>query len=69
MTNADRLLTPNQVATRLHVKTRTLANWRVSGKGPPYRKIGGLVRYSEGEVDAWVLSRRRRSTSEHHCIG
>lgn len=67
MTRPDRLLKANQLAVRLQMSVRTLANWRVIGKGPPYRKIeGGLIRYSETEVDAWELSQRCNNTSEYH---
>ena len=28
--------------------------WRAHGGGPPYRKIGGAVRYDPGEVLRWI---------------
>lgn len=34
------LLTPNELAAMLGMSVRTLANWRSTGKGPPYLKIG-----------------------------
>jgi hypothetical protein len=42
----------------------TLANWRTSGIGPEYEKIGGRVIYRKSALDAFRASRRRRSTSE-----
>lgn len=34
------LLTPSELADTLGMSTRTLANWRSTGKGPPYVKLG-----------------------------
>lgn len=34
------LLTPSELAVMLGMSVRTLANWRSTGKGPPYLKIG-----------------------------
>ena len=38
-------LTPAQMAERLGVKPKTLANQRSSGTGPKFVKVGGAVRY------------------------
>jgi predicted DNA-binding transcriptional regulator AlpA len=38
-------LTPTQMAERLGVKTKTLANQRSAGTGPKFVKVGGAVRY------------------------
>lgn len=48
-------LTPAQVVARWNnaVTTGTLANWRAQKKGPPYRKIGGRVRYPLAGLVAW----------------
>lgn len=43
------LLTPSELADTLGMSTRTLANWRSTGKGPPYVKIG--VEPPEGHQD------------------
>ena len=37
---------------------------RVAGEGPPYTKIGRLVRYRPSDVDTWLASLTRSSTSE-----
>ncbi|MCH4858786.1 helix-turn-helix transcriptional regulator [Bifidobacterium pseudocatenulatum] len=37
---SDDLLTPAELAAMLGMSVRTLANWRSTGKGPPYLKIG-----------------------------
>jgi hypothetical protein len=38
-------LTPEEMAERLQLSTKTLANLRSNGKGPPYVKAGSRVRY------------------------
>ena len=47
------------------VARQTLEKWRVAGGGPVFYKIGALVRYRQADLDAWLDSRRRRSTSDH----
>ena len=36
---------PNEVANILSISTRTLANKRALGNGPPFLKLEGIVRY------------------------
>ena len=51
-------------ATFLGVSPRTLEKWRVTGGGPPYRKLGARVVYVEDDLVEWVDARRRCSTSD-----
>ncbi len=37
---------------------------RLSGSGPAFLKLGRLVVYRQADIDAWLDSRRRHSTSE-----
>lgn len=46
------------------LKPNTLENWRVRGVGPRYLKIGGLVRYSTADLDAYLETQKRQSTSQ-----
>lgn len=48
-------LSPAQVVARWEnaVTTGTLANWRAQKKGPPYRKMGGRVRYPLAKLVEW----------------
>jgi hypothetical protein len=43
---------------------KTLENWRCSGRGPRFYRVGGRIRYSKSDLDAWLDERRRSSTSE-----
>lgn len=63
-------LTPEELAIRLKKYTRdgkpntgTLANWRVSGFGPRFIKLGSQVRYPLPEVEKWELSLIQKSTA------
>lgn len=61
-----RYLIPKQAADYLGLSPKTLEKWRTDGTdGPPYAKMGAkAVRYDMDELDLWVKSRSRRSTSE-----
>lgn len=64
----EKYLTPEQVATRYGeaISTRTLSNWRSSGKGgPPYTKIGGRVLYPQSKLVEWEEKRTVSSTAEY----
>ena len=50
-------LNESNVSERLGIKVRTLRQWRFRGKGPPYRKFVGGVRYAESDLEAWLASR------------
>lgn len=49
----------------LGVSPHTLHKWRsIRSDGPVFYKIGALVRYRQEDLDAWLRSKRRRSTSD-----
>lgn len=43
---------------------RTLEKWRVQGRGPSFLKFGSRVLYSESDLERYVDSQKRRSTSQ-----
>lgn len=57
-------LTRRQAAAYLKLGESTLAKLFVSGDGPPAIKIGRSVRYSALDLNVWMSSRRRASTSD-----
>jgi hypothetical protein len=59
-----RLNTEQEEADRLKLKKKTLANQRCRGDGPPFIKLGRLIRYDPDQTDAWLAERVRNSTSE-----
>lgn len=51
-------------AAYLQLSTSTLAKWRLRGCGPPFSKLGRAVVYSTNDLDEFLASRRRFSTSD-----
>ncbi len=59
----DHLLRDTEVADYLGVTRKTLENWRFSGKGPEYLKLGHkVVRYHPETLETWLAKRKRTST-------
>ena len=52
-------LTQHELAELLQLPERTLEDWRLTGSGPPYMKLGRHVRYDIEDVLAWAKERRR----------
>ena len=59
-----RLLKEQEVAEILNVEVTTLRRWRLAGKPPPFIKLSAAVRYDPVDIDAFVESSRRVSTSD-----
>lgn len=66
--DCDRWMTTPEVAAYIGYSISHLARLRVEGGGPPHAKIGrgkqGQVRYRRSDVDTWMESHVRRSTSD-----
>ena len=62
--SAGSFVDTRQAAELIGMSKRTLEKWRVEGNGPPFLKLGRRVLYSRADLKAWLLSRRRHSTSE-----
>jgi hypothetical protein len=60
----QKFLTPVEVCNRYgnSISVRTLGNWRWSGTGPEFVKIGGKVLYMLSDLERWEESRRASST-------
>ena len=59
------LLSQNQAAELLGgVSPRTLERWRLTGEGPRFVKVGRRALYRPEDLEAYIQSRVRRSTSE-----
>ena len=56
----NELITPEQVATELQVKTGTLAAWRNLGRGPKFLKVGRRIMYCRDDLAAWLGTRQRQ---------
>jgi len=54
-----------EAAKYLGLSASTLAKMRLRGDGPVYSKLGPrIVVYEQPELDAWIMSNRRASTSD-----
>ncbi|SHX93500.1 Helix-turn-helix domain [Mycobacteroides abscessus subsp. bolletii] len=49
----DRWLTREELAERLSIPVKTLAQWAYLGKGPRYARFGKYARYRLSDVIAW----------------
>lgn len=58
------LLTVDQAAQHLGLSASTLAKKRLRGDGPPFVKFGGAVRYRREDLEAFIASAVRTSTSD-----
>jgi predicted DNA-binding transcriptional regulator AlpA len=67
--SANPLLDTRGAAAYLGLRPATLESWRYTGGpaggGPPYIALGRRrIRYRRADLDAWLESRTRRSTSD-----
>lgn len=65
-------LTPQQAGQYIGVTARTLIEWRRTGRGPEYVRLGngptGRVRYERAKLDAYMHSRTQTSTSAESAV-
>ncbi|MGV9331062.1 helix-turn-helix transcriptional regulator [Nocardia sp. NPDC003726] len=52
-TSEDYWLSREEVAGRLKLPPKTLAEWASKGKGPRFAKIGRFTRYRLADLEAW----------------
>jgi hypothetical protein len=58
------ILTTHQAAIFLNLKPATLEQWRWTGRGPRFIKIGRSCRYRISDLEAFLESRVFNSTTE-----
>ncbi|GMB82858.1 hypothetical protein NN6n1_36410 [Shinella zoogloeoides] len=61
--NQRRMLRTDDAANYVGVSASTLNKLRLAGGGPEYIKLGKSVVYDPADLDAWLASNRRSSTS------
>lgn len=57
------LISRRELAERLGCSPHTLAIWAVKGVGVPVVKVGSRAMYDPEDVEAYISSRKRASTS------
>ena len=65
----NRVFDTDEAARYLGLRSRTLDNWRASGIGPRYCKVGVLVKYRQSDLvkflnDSVVETRAHRGNSQ-----
>ncbi|CAH1696801.1 DNA-binding protein [Hyphomicrobiales bacterium] len=51
-------MTPEEAAKYIKTSLANLAKRRCDGDGPPYMRVGRLVRYRKSDIDNWMNARR-----------
>jgi predicted DNA-binding transcriptional regulator AlpA len=69
MISLETLLDEVEISKVIGRSVPTLQKDRLCGNGPPFIKIGRLVRYRPSAVQAWLDERIRQSTSEGAHVG
>ena len=59
-----RLLTETEVQDQFGLRVGMLRAWRFRGGGPVYMKIGRSCRYLAPDIEAFLASCKRKSTSD-----
>lgn len=62
------LLTTDQVARHLAVTPDLLGVLRTRGGGPPFIKVGALVRYHPTSLARWVYEQEQTSNKTKHQV-
>lgn len=53
----SRFLDERQLCAELGISPVTATKWRRNAEGPPFIRVGRLIRYSREAFDAWLASR------------
>lgn len=64
MTQTTIRLGVDAAAHHIGLSVSTLNKLRVFGGGPVFLKLGRRVAYDVADLDAWLATKRRRSTSD-----
>jgi len=51
------LIDEKRLCADLGISSVTATKWRARAEGPPFIKVGRLVRYRRSDVEAWLASR------------
>lgn len=65
----DENLTESQAVVLTGYSAQWFQRGRWAGYGPPYVKVGRMVRYRRGDLVAWLRERVHKSTAEYETKG
>lgn len=60
----DHVLDTEHAARYVGLSTSTMEKLRVFGRSPEFLKLGRRVVYLRADLDTWLATRRRKSTSD-----
>ncbi len=60
----EQLLKTVEAGQLLRLSPKTLETWRVRGGGPRFCKLGCRVFYRREDLESWIESRNKASTSD-----
>ena len=63
-TSESLALSEAQTARCLGISVSGLRRWRRDGQGPPFIRMGRLIRYDESDLGQWLEANKIRGTSE-----
>jgi len=69
MSALEPLLTEADAAKIFNLPTATLRNWRSRGDGPPFVKIGAVVRYRQSDLRDFLEAQTRNTPSYSRTRG
>ncbi len=58
-------LTPEALAERWNLPLTTLSQWRWTGRGPKFQKIGRQVKYRIRDIELFEEQQVRSNTADH----
>jgi hypothetical protein len=58
-------ITPHLLAKRWSLTSATLSQWRWSGRGPVFLKIGGRVLYRLEDIEQFESQKLRQNTAQN----
>lgn len=61
---SGQFLTTEEAARFLRLSRQTLARWRCEGSPIPFSRLGSRIVYARDDLDAFVISQKRTSTSQ-----
>ena len=67
--DADRVLTPADVARLFHVSPGQVARWARSGKLPAFRTLGGHLRFRWSEVAPLLSTGQAPAGDDAEAVG
>jgi len=64
--NEQDLVSPAELSNATGIAEKTLANWRVERKGPPFVKFGRRVFYHRASLGRWLKQSEKRTNADRN---